>query len=83
MNILCGNRQKSSIANCEKPEFFPAKLAATEKMSNLQKARNKVGVLIRIVLNSVSAVFNIGISTVARLHFELSWPTVSNRRGYI
>ena len=39
-------------------------------MSNLPISRNEVGVLIRIVLNTDSAVLNIERSTVERLHFE-------------
>jgi len=39
-------------------------------MSHLPFSRNEVGVLIRIVLNTVSAALNIGRSIVERLHFE-------------
>lgn len=83
MCTLCGDQLKCFMAICKRPEFFPAKLAWTAKMSNLPKSRNKVGVLIRIVLNLVSTAFNIVSSTVGRLHFEFCETIIWTRRCYI
>jgi len=39
---------------------------------NLPKSKSEEGILIQIILNSVSTAFDIVSATVVRLHFEFS-----------
>lgn len=52
--------------------IFPSKTGMEGKDVNLPKSKSEEGILIQIILNSVSTAFDIVSATVVRLHFEFS-----------